>query len=396
LIVLEIIFWTCVGAMLYSYIVYPLLTSVLLLIRRSPVADRNPAALEGVELPRVFVLFAAFNEETVIGKKLETLLRSDYPQDRLSIWVGSDCSTDRTDEIVQSFAHKYGNVALQRFDERSGKSNIINRLLDEYRAEARPGDLLVLTDANVMFEPDTIRELVRPFSNPLVGLVGGSVKNVETGLGISGQERTYIQRENRIKYREGELWGTVMGAFGACYAIRPELFPSIPHNILMEDFYVTMHVLNEGKKAIINPNAVCLEDVSVKVGEEFKRKRRISAGNFQNLARYWKLLFSFRPVGFALLSHKVLRWLGPFFLLLALACSAVLAVESEVYLVLFLAQAGLIVLSLIDLALQRANVHSPLRLLSYFYAMNLALFSGFLMFMRGVHSSVWRPTERAK
>lgn len=378
--------------MVYSYALYPALTSVLMLFKRR--SDRGYAP-QPADLPRVFILFAAYNEEQVIGKKLETILLSDYPLDKLNIWIGSDCSTDKTDEIVRSFSARHHGIALQRFGVRTGKSSILNTLIEAYKVQSETDDILILTDANVMFDPNMVKELVTSFADPRIGLVGANVRNMESTEGISGQERAYIQRENRIKYREGELWGAVMGAFGACYAIRPGLFPTIPPNILMEDFYVTMHVLQRKRRAIINPKAVCLEDVSVRVTEEYKRKRRISAGNFQNLARYWRLLFSFRPAAFALFSHKLLRWMGPFFLIAALVCSGALAMNSFMYLILFLAQAALLVLSITDLLLQRAQVSiPPLRLLSYFYAMNLALLSGFFLFVRGVRTSVWRPTER--
>lgn len=442
---LEIIFWTCLGAMVYSYALYPLLTSVLVAVRNPGRLTQQGSAGRAVHShmprtspeaqPTVFILFAAYNEEKVIGKKLESILSSNYPLEKIHVWVGSDCSTDGTDDIVRSFSERHAGVKLIRFPERTGKTGILNALVKDFRslssfqvtslrAESRsrsgrseaissppemassevigthnPGSILILTDANVMFEPDTIAELVYPFQDPRIGIVGANIRNVESSEGISGQERAYIQRENRIKYREGVLWGAVMGAFGACYAIRPELFPLIPSNILMEDFYVTMHVLELRRKVVINPKAVCVEDVSVKVREEFKRKRRISAGNFQNLVRYWRLLFSFRPAGFAFFSHKVLRWFGPFFIIGALVSCVVLAggnaPRQEIYLIALLIGSALVLLSLMDFLLLLARIHfAPLRLLSYFMAMNAALLSGLVMYVRGVKKSVWRPTER--
>lgn len=390
MIALEIIFWACALLIGYSYVAYPMLTSLLMLFHKTKHVHHAPAAL-----PRVFVVFAAYNEEEVISKKLESIMASDYPKDKLYVWVGSDCSTDRTNEIITAFATKHAGIKLRAFTDRTGKTGILNKLVDEYREQAEQNDILVLTDANVMFEPPTVVELVKQFGDEAVGLVGANVLNPRYGAGISTQERAYIQRENRIKFREGALWGAVMGAFGACYAIRAELFPKMPPNTIVDDFFVTMHVLRRRKKAIIAPNAVCIEDVSVKVGQEFRRKRRISVGNFQNLSRYWTMLFSFRPAGFAFWSHKVLRWLGPFLLIGALATSGILALESTFYLVLFLVHAGLIALGLLDLLLQQARLSvQPLRLLSYFYAMNLALLAGFFMFLGGVSTSVWRPTER--
>ena len=392
MIALQTIFWVSAGAMFYSYVLYPIITIIL-----SAGKKFSTAPSTAVELPRVFILFAAYNEEAVIGKKLQTIADSDYPADKVHVWVGSDASTDNTDRIIREFTARLSNLRLFRFDDRTGKAGILNALNSQYQAMGMQGDLLILTDANVMFSIDTIRQLATSFSDPKVGLVGATILNTEVHGGISGSEKAYITRENHIKYREGLIWGAVMGAFGAGYAIRAELFPTIPSNFLMEDFYVTMHVLRMRLKAVMNPKAICYEDVPASIGEEFKRKKRISAGNFQNLSRYWKMLWPpWSGVAFAFLSHKVLRWIGPLFLFAAFVSSAILASQGFLYLVFFLIQAVLLLVALVDIGLQKARIPTgPMRFISYFCAMNAALLAGFILYWRGVSSSVWKPTERA-
>src|SRR5690606_1843765 len=147
------------------------------------------------------------------------------------------------------------------------------------------GEVFILTDANVFFTKDTIYQLVKHYKNPEVAQVGGNIINPEHKQdGISFQEKSYLSRENIIKYQEGIIWGCMIGAFGGCYSIRANYFVPVPPKFLVDDFYISMHVLEQNKKALNELDAHCYEDVSNKIKEEFRRKLRISAGNFQNLA----------------------------------------------------------------------------------------------------------------
>jgi cellulose synthase/poly-beta-1,6-N-acetylglucosamine synthase-like glycosyltransferase len=214
--------------------------------------------------------------------------------------------------------------------------------------------------------------------------------------GISVQEKAYISREVRIKHEESLLWGTMMGPFGGCFAIRKSLFKPVPSNFLVDDFYLNMLVLEAGYKAINNPKAHVFEDVSNDIAIEFKRKIRIATGNFQNLSRFKKLLWPpWKGLGFSFLSHKVIRWLGPFFLILAFISLFVLSFDSKTYLILFFAYIFLLVVPLLDWLLKKLNFHIfILRFITHFCAMNLAMFIGFVRKNRGVKSNVWEPTKR--
>ncbi len=342
--------------------------------------------------PMVSVIMSVFNEEKVLEKKIRTVFLTNYPADKLELVIGSDGSTDKTDNIIENFIKEGYRIQFKKFGGRSGKSNIINALIPDVK-----GLLYILTDANILFDENTIPFLVRHFKNEKIGLVGANVIN--TGLlkeGISFQEETYIRRENKIKYQEGLIWGTMMGAFGACYAIRSSLFKVIPQNFLMEDFYITLGVINTGKLSISDPEAKVYEDVSNLVEEEFKRKIRISAGNFQNLGVFYKLLLNpFTGAGFSFLSHKVLRWKGPFFLILALVSSAFLSEQNLFYRILFFLQLAGLITPFIDKLLSSVNIHNfALRLIAYFYTMNLALLLGFIKWIRGIKSNTWNPTQR--
>ncbi len=343
-------------------------------------------------IPQVSVLMSVYNEERVLENKIRSVFNSEYPADKIELVIGSDGSTDQTDAIIEKFIEQGHPIIFKKFGGRNGKSNIINEL-----APLANGTIFILTDANILFEPQTIPALVRHFSDPAIGLVGANIVN--SGLshdGISFQEEAYIKRENLIKYREGLIWGSMMGAFGACYAVRKELFQRIPANFLMEDFFITLGVIRKNKKSISDLDAKAYEDVSNLVNEEFKRKIRISAGNFQNLFYYSALLLNpFSGTGFSLWSHKVLRWCTPFLILICIACLACLQFQNLFYFVLLIVNLLLLCTPFIDWLLSKMNIHNfVLRLIAYFYVMNLALILGFFKYLGGIKSNAWNPTQR--
>ena len=396
MIIIEVLFWLCIFLVGFSYLIYPLLLQLLVLFKMKEFSAFSAAAT-AAELPVVHVVFAAYNEEKIISQKLISIFNSDYPQEKLHVWIGSDASLDKTDDIISEYAQRHPLLHFYRSNERSGKSGILNHLFKLIRNASASQDVVVLTDANVIFKRNTLKELVKYFADPDVGLVGAVIANTNAGTGgIAFQEKSYIKRENAIKHREGQIWGAMIGAFGACYAVRADLLPDIPPNTLMEDFHISLSVLEKGKKAIANPDAVATEDLPDRLSEEFKRKVRISAGNFQNLSRYKKLLWPpFNGVAFAFLSHKVLRWFGPFLLLLALLLNAVLAAGNQFYMALLLLQVLLIILAVFDLMLKQIGVNLiVIRFISYFYAMNLALLFGFFKYIKGIKTNVWQPTNR--
>ncbi len=166
-------------------------------------------------------------------------------------------------------------------------------------------------------------------------------------------------------------------------------------NYLMEDFYLSLAILKQGKKAILEPKAVCHEDVSSEVQEEYKRKKRIQAGNFQNLGVYWPMLLGFNAVAFNFLSHKVLRWLGPVFIAGAFFSSLFLIGYNPVYLTAFAILNVFLISPVLDDLLKWAGIESKFfRFISYFCLMNMALVSGFIMYVKGIQTSAWSPTKR--
>ena len=384
--IIVIIFFTSVFLILHSYVLYPLVLRIFS-------AGWNGNTLmygKDDEMPFVSIIIAAHNEESCIEEKIRSIYNGSYPGDKFEVLIGSDCSDDRTVDIVKSLMKTYPSIKLSDFQERRGKGNVVNDLV-----KSAGGRILVLTDANVIFHEDTLFYLVRHFKNPGIGLVDTNMVN--RGMkqeGISYQEKAYISREVRIKDMESRLWGAMMGPFGGCYAILKQDYAKVPSNFLVDDFYINMVIFEKGKSAINDIHSVVFEDLPDELKTEFKRKVRIGTGNFQNLGRFWRLIFT-KQYGFAFLSHKVIRWFGPFFMIIALASNIFLAVSDRAWLWVLILHIVFYLIPPADWILKKLGIYSaPLRLVTHFVSMNAALFIGFFRSMGKVHSGVWERTER--
>jgi len=385
--ILKIFFWVPILLILHTYVVYPLL---LLLLGRI----KNPA--EGIKNSdlklTVSVLMAVHNEEKVIRHKIKTLFDSDYPAGLLEVLVASDACEDSTDEILQELKISYNSLKIFKYSDRTGKPALINNL-----SEKATGEILIITDANVIPDNFTIGRLVRNFADGSVGLTDS--RPVNTGLrndGISLPETAYLSFESRLKNIEGRLWGTMMGPFGGFYALRKRSFLPNRGDTLADDFRICMNVIKGGEKAISDPEAIVYEDVPNNLMDEFNRKVRISAGNFQNLRHFRMLLFKpFSKWSFSFVSHKVLRWLTPLFWLILIISNILLLKSSIFYFLFFILQVIFIILPPLDIFFKRVGINLvPLRFFTHLYFMNAALFTGFLRYIGGIKSGVWTPTKR--
>jgi cellulose synthase/poly-beta-1,6-N-acetylglucosamine synthase-like glycosyltransferase len=382
---LLLIFILAVMMILHTYLFYPL-GLVMFTSKEKPKGDMYSLT---ENLPTVAILMAAYNEEKVIGAKIKSVFETNYPLDKITFYIGSDASTDGTDAIIKEWQQRYPQLKLVNFSGRTGKSGIINQL-----AASATEDIFILTDANVLFKNDSIFNLLRHFKNERTAQVCANiVKFSESNKGIAVQEKSYIALENKVKFAESVRWNIVIGAEGACYAIRRSSFSPVPPKFYMDDFYITMNVIEQGNEIVFDNEAVCLEDVSYQSSEEFKRKVRISIGNYQNLFRYKKLLFPpFTGIAFAFWSHKVFRWMTPFLLILCLCLSFILQFYYFDFALLFTLQLLGFMTPVIDWLLD-VNF-KPLRFISHFYMMNAALLKGFVVYVKGVESNVWQPTKR--
>ena len=385
-----IIFWISVFLILQSYIMYPILLYLLSLNKK----NNETIFSRDENLPFVSIILPVYNEEQVIIEKLRSIFNTDYPEDRFELLAGSDGSTDKTNHILNLYSIDHSSLRFFPFDERKGKGQVINRL----RKEAK-GEILLCTDAQVIFTPELIFRLIRHFKNKSIGLVGANIVNKRIdSSGISRQEWSFMSREIRLKHMEGKIWGTMVGAYGACYAMRDELFTPVTKGYSVDDFFITMKVLEKKYKCILDLEAVGYENVPNRLREEFRRRIRISAGNFRNLIYFYKMLWPpFTGLSFSFLSHKVLRWICPFLLILVIIANIFLFETHPFYKVTLYTQAVLLVIPFIDNLLRKIGLHIVfLRFITHFYTMNLALLMGFLKFIKGSETEIWQPTQRAE
>ncbi|MBS4012231.1 MAG: glycosyltransferase [Bacteroidetes bacterium] len=388
MIFIEILFWVSVYCLVHSYIIYPLILHVFSALKKTPKSFEIATSVDNV----VSIIMAVHNEETVIENKIRSVFDTDY-EGVVEMIIGSDASTDATNEIIKKLQLEFpGKIKAFFYTERQGKPELVNMLKTK-----TDNEILILTDANVYFEKSTIRNLVSHFSDPSIGIVGANIINLVTNKdGISIQEKMFIKGEILMKHYEGKLWGSMIGAFGGCYAIRKSLLPDVPDGFAVEDFFITLSVLKQKQKAITDLKALVYEDVSNDWRIEYKRKVRISAGNFQNLKYFISLLWPpYKGVSFAFMSHKVIRWFGPFFIIFALISNIALATTNTFYLILLISQGLLYAIFFIDFLLKKLNIHIVLlRFVSHFFTMNLALLEGFFKFLKGENTNVWQPTKR--
>jgi len=345
-----------------------------------------------VEWPTVTIVFSVFNEEKVIRRKLESILNSNYPKEKLQVLIGSDNSTDQTHQIIEEFMTKNSNITLIKKTSRHGKLKIINELIDLTKTEH-----LVFTDANVFFEPMTLKALVYNLLAKDAKMVCGNIlKYSPKNQGISDQEIFYMNFENQLKHHESLKYGFCVGVEGGCYAILKSSFVKVPDGFLMDDFFITLDVISKGGKVLFEPEAVCYEDVNDAPMIEFKRKIRISLGNFRNLKFYKNLLFPIHQgFGFAFFSHKVLRWFTPFAIIFSFGLAMALTIYCPFFKWIYLAYGILIILPISTIFLEKIKLKIPLvNALGHFILMNLALLLGYFKFISASNESAWEPPKR--
>lgn len=379
----EVLFWISTGFIVYTYIGYPLL--IWLLARLF--ARRQCIPTLPVALPRVTLLVAAYNEETDIAKRIENALLLDYPRELLDIVIASDGSTDGTCTIARKYADQ--GVTLFDYPERHGKPAVLNRSIPRVR-----GDIVFFSDANTLTNPDALKKLVRWFADPAVGVVCGKLVLVDSETG-KNVDSAYWKYETFLKRNESKL-GALLGSNGAIYALRRDYYPDIPDNTIVDDFVIPLRakVLHQCK-IIYETEATAYEVSPSDIGTEFKRRARIGAGDFQAIGLLHELLTPrFGWTTFAFWNHKILRWICPFLLIMALVTNIAL-LQYPLYAWLFVMQLLFYTLALVGNMLPaRPKILRILRLATMFTTMNAALLVGFFRWLLGTQRATWQRTER--
>jgi cellulose synthase/poly-beta-1,6-N-acetylglucosamine synthase-like glycosyltransferase len=386
---IEILFILSTILIIYIYFGYPVLIAILARIFQKPhVEDPN-------FMPSVTMVISAFNEEDVIKSKIENSLALDYPGGKIDIVIVSDCSTDKTDEIVRSYDKR--GVRLIRLEQRQGKTNGLNNALAAVHT-----DIVVFSDANAMYESDALRYLVRHFADTNVGYVVGRALYEKAGSSSAGNsEKAYWNLELRLKQWESDF-ESVVGGDGAIYAIRKELYTDLEKTDI-NDFVNPLQIVAIGYRGIFESRAVCIEKTANDFGKEFNRKARIVNRSFNGLLRIKKVCNPFRSWRFAfeVISHKLLRWLSPFFLIVQFISALLLSRNGWIGLMgaMVIAFHGMMAFAALIGSMQDRKKTKGTRLLYfpyYFYLVMLASAAGIYKRIRGEVIVIWTPVRDKK
>jgi len=335
----------------------------------------------------VTMIVAAYNEEKIIEDKMRNIAELDYPDEKLSVIIASDGSNDGTNGIVK----RYESESLRLIEyPRMGKVNVLNRTVP-----LAPGEIVVFSDANTMYDSQAVARLVEQFKDPNVGCVCGRLelmnpKKVQSGVG----EGFYWRYETWIKRMESRF-GCVVGANGAIYAIRKTLFEEMPDYVINDDFHISMKIMERGYKVIYENDATGIEEVAPDSKSEFLRHVRDGAGHYREIRCLTGLLNPMRGMrSFAYMSHRLVRWMVPFFLPLIFLVNIVL-IDYPAYAAILLMQIGLYLMAAVAFLLQENAIKIGfLRIPLFFLTTNLALMIGFLKNVLGTQTVTWNRTER--
>ena len=377
---LAVLFWLSLALIVYTYLLFPLV--IFLRARLAPSPYKK-----AVQEPNVSLVMAMHNEEESLPAKLENLQSLDYPRQRLEIIIASDGSTDRTNEILQSINDSRYQVLLLP---RVGKANALNSAVE--RAQ---GQILVFSDANSMYAPYAIRRLVAPFADPNVGGVAGNQRYLPSQRNNLSQtgEKSYWNFDRMLKTYESQA-GSVVSATGSIYALRRSLFQPIVEGVT-DDFYTSTAAIEQGYRLVFEPDAVSFEPVSADAEREFKRKVRIITRGLRSVIARSALLnpASYGFYSLQLFSHKVLRRLVVFPLLLLFVTSLLLAWTGPFYALAAVGQAAFYAAAALGFFVRRSRKRI-LKLASlpfYFTMVNVASMIAVFNIMRGSQIARWEP-----
>ena len=308
-----LIFWLSGGVLFYTFAGYPLFIAALARWRARPLSSPRELAPQ----PRVCVVLVAHNEQQVIAERLENLLASAYPPEKIRVLLVSDGSIDST--IAKAEALGDPRIEIVARTERGGKAAGLNLAISR-----RDEEIIVLTDARQRFTPDAIAHLVAHFSDPAIGAVSGALEisaaTSATGSGVD----SYWRYERFLRAAESRI-DSCIGCTGAIYALRRALFTPVPDDTVLDDVVIPMQIAIKGARIIHDPAARAFDPQPLEPTTEQQRKQRTIAGNFQMLFRYPAWLLPWRNrLWWQLLSHKYLRLAAPIFLVTAFVANIVL------------------------------------------------------------------------
>lgn len=375
---MESVFWICLLGVLYAYFLYPGVLLTLGKFRPKPLSIDKEASL-----PEVSIIMPVHNEAEVIATKLRNLQQLDYPPDLLNVVIVSDGCTDDTVPTIRTFTSSL-NLTVVELEERKGKANALNRGLEAVKSE-----LVVFSDASILLEPESLANIVRPFSDPDVGCVSG-----EDHIAEGGGEGLYGQYELFLRNQESAI-GSIVGASGSFYAERAVICKPFEEG-LAPDFLSVLNTVSAGYRAVTEPTARGHMKAVKSSSQEFERKVRTLLRGMTALFKKAHLL---NPLHYGLfsvflISHKLMRWLVPVFLVGALLSNMFL-LDQTMYKLIFIAQIIFYSLATLSCYTRLSLTQSIVGKIPLFFVLvNLAILAAWFRYLRGDRQELWTPSKR--
>jgi len=362
----------------YTYLGYPIVVFILSMFLNKKIKYDNSFE------PNISVVIIAYNAEKFIEKKITNILSSAYPCEKMEIIIVNDGSDDQTLDLINKYNKE---VICLSFDVRRGKAACLNDAVNQASS-----DYIVFADVRQDFAPQTLKQLVLPLSDPSIGAVSGELVFIDDDHNsFSKGIDAYWRYEKLIRNSEASI-SSVIGVTGAVYSLKKGLFTELPSGVVLDDVLVPMKVILSGYRVAFNPEAIAYDVPSSDKANEKRRKIRTLAGNYQLVSLCPSLINPLKNrVFLQFVSHKLLRLLGPFFMIMAFISNVFLLNVHVIYEVLLVSQVSIYLISIVN----HFNVSYPgsksfpVRIINTFITLNWYSFLALIEFIKGKKTHLW-------
>jgi cellulose synthase/poly-beta-1,6-N-acetylglucosamine synthase-like glycosyltransferase len=379
MLLLQLILWLAIFLVFWTYFGYYFMLRIISIFYSRKVNKQE-------FIPKVSLIITAYNEEKKIRQKLENTLGLSYPKDKLEIIVVSDGSTDKTEELVDTYKQK--DIRLLSLPDRHGKH------FAQYKAiETAKYDIVVLTDATTFLREDAVAKIVQNFSDPNIGCVSGKDRAKSSGSALQG-EALYVKYEMELRALESKL-ASLVGVSGSFFAVRKNLC-EIWHSDLSSDFYLPILSHMKGYRTVLEPEAIGYYEVLKEPQKEFQRKVRTVVRGLEVLFKFKEIMnpFKYGTYSFQMISHKLSRWLVPVYLIFLFGLNLLLFDQGIFFVILFVSQVLFYMLALSAFLIKKLQDIIPFKIPFFFIVVNLSILVAWYNFLIGKRFVIWEPTKR--
>lgn len=381
---IKIILFLSLLLLVYPYIIYP----IILKVCTKNSKDKQVINSKGYN---VDILIPVYNEEKVIKSKLLNLKEMEYDRNKFRVIIGTDGCTDNSVNIIQKFILDNPDIriVLKEFKENRGKSTLLNELFESSTAE-----ILVFTDASTIFNENTIEELTNMYHDKsIIGISGNKMMSQDDETDTGASEGVYWKFESYLKKLESQFH-SVIGFDGPVFSIRRESFQKIPHYVILDDFYIAMKSVSKKERIVYNKNAIGFEKSSETYNNEYIRRKRLATGAYQYIKFMLKEKIFIKwgaKVMYCFISHKMIRWLSPIFMISLYISNLMLYKESFFFSLLLIVQTFLYLASAV-MHLSKYKILGNGKFATIIYSLSYFIITNFLQIF-GLYNGIFKKSS---